>query len=174
MRERTKWVAGALHWLLAGFGAILLLGMAVALALAFMSWLSPDFQAQMVRESIADGVTPDIRARVADGSLFAMIAAALLLAALLIWMLWRIVGRVRRGDPFAAANPRDIYCIAGLLALLEMGSWLVQVIFPLASKCGRENSSFDPSGLLGILIAVVLAEVFREGNRLRDDVAGTV
>src|SRR5688572_29164346 len=96
MRNETRWVAGALHWLLTGLGVAAVFLACAGLAMGTAIWLSPAFHAKMIKASIADGVSADVQARIVDGTLFPMTSAGLLVAALLVWLLWRIVGRVRR------------------------------------------------------------------------------
>jgi hypothetical protein len=38
----------------------------------------------------------------------------------------------------------------------------------------RISDNFNPTGWLAILLLFVLAQVFREGTRMREDLAGTV
>ena len=93
-----------------------------------------------------------------------------------------IVGRLRRifrslidGDPFHPANVRRLNVIAATLAILEVGRYLAAFVSRLAFH-GRFAIDADVSlsAWFSILIVVVLAEVFREGARLRRDAELTI
>ena len=107
-------------------------------------------------------------------AMLAFSAVILLLAINLVQRLRRVVATVERGEPFHEGNPRDLRAIAGLLAVITLlgwgGAW-----FDVAVG-SRAGSDFDPdlSNWLSVLIILVLAEVFREGARLRADAELTV
>ncbi len=93
-----------------------------------------------------------------------------------------IVGRLRRifrslidGDPFRPENVRRLNVIAATLAALEAGRYLVAMFVRLASHgAWRIDGGVNLSAWFSILIVVVLAEVFREGARLRREAELTI
>ena len=103
----------------------------------------------------------------------------LILAAL--WQLWGLLRSARQGDPFTTANVRR----------LRIFGWLVLLGWPLVAyvTMGLKGDLADTvpgvvtSGLLALpiplalvfgLAVLVLAEVFANGLRLREDVEGTI
>ena len=91
-----------------------------------------------------------------------------------------IVGRLRRifqtliaGDPFHPDNARRLRTIGLALAALEGGRYIAAGLIDLLSH-GRGLSRFMGGGVsltswFAVLAIVVLAEVFREGARLRSE-----
>jgi len=88
-----------------------------------------------------------------------------------------IVGTVRRGDPFVAANAYRINSIAWALLALQLLSLVIGGIgkavstpeYPLHLDAG-----FSVSGWLAVLLTFILARVFAEGALMREDLEGTV
>jgi hypothetical protein len=119
----------------------------------------------------------------------ALLAADLYLAGAIV-----IVGRLRKifqtliaGDPFHPDNVRRLRIIGATLAALEIGR---NVFAGLATAVGHalglsHNGHFGAHGLdigdgvhlttwFSVLVIVVLAEVFREGARLRGEAELTI
>lgn len=93
-----------------------------------------------------------------------------------------IVGRLRRifatliaGDPFHPDNVRRLRVIGLALAALEFGRYLVRaaaaVLWPAA---GQDSMSVSLTAWFSVLVVFVLAEVFREGARLRGEAELTI
>jgi hypothetical protein len=94
-----------------------------------------------------------------------------------IGKLLEIVGSVRTGDPFVAANADRIRAIGWLLVALQLVSIAIAAIGKAASTPERPlNLDAGPSieAWLAIIITFVLARVFAEGTRMRSDLEGTV
>jgi hypothetical protein len=113
-----------------------------------------------------------------------LIATAL--TSLLIYLagLVAIVGRLRQvfatliaGDPFQPENVIRLRFIgavlAGLLILGYAAPALMAVLFPDALD-DDFNLSFNPTSWFAVLVVFVLAEVFREGARLRGEAELTI
>jgi hypothetical protein len=87
-----------------------------------------------------------------------------------------MVNTVRAGDPFVAQNAARLQAIAWAV----LGQQLLQlVIGRIASIVSTPAhplhiSTFSPSGWLAVVLLFVLARVFREGTRMRDELEGTV
>jgi hypothetical protein len=100
-----------------------------------------------------------------------------------LWQLRGLLGSVRHGDPFHAANVRRLRWFGWLLLL---GYPLVALASSLLKESlGSTMSEAQPllgnsavvtpaAAMLGGLAVLVLAEVFAHGVRLREDVEGTI
>jgi hypothetical protein len=91
--------------------------------------------------------------------------------------LLRIVESVRTGEPFTMDNAGRLRTIAWALLGLEL--LRVCVVAIASGVSTREvplhiNGNFDLTGWLAILLLFVLAQVFLEGTRMREDLEGTV
>ena len=97
-----------------------------------------------------------------------------------------IVGRLRAlfaaltaGDPFHPDNVAHLRIIALSLAALEVGQYAAAAIATFAHLSPTHGSpggnwSFNPTVWFGVLVISVLAEVFREGARLRREAELTI
>lgn len=89
----------------------------------------------------------------------------------------RIVESVRRGEPFTRDNAARLRTIAWALLGLEL---LHVCVVAIASGVStkevplRISGNFDLNGWLSILLLFVLAQVFLEGTRMREDLEGTI
>jgi len=88
-----------------------------------------------------------------------------------------IVGTVRAGDPFVAANAARLQAIAWSLLALQLLSLVIGAIVGTISSPEhpvRIQAGFSISGWLTVLLTFLLARVFAEGALMRDDLEGTV
>ena len=88
-----------------------------------------------------------------------------------------IVETVRAGDPFLAANAQRLQVIAWLLFTVQLLSLVVGGIARSVSTAARPidvDAGFSINGWLAVLLTFLLARVFAEGARMRDDLEGTV
>jgi hypothetical protein len=88
-----------------------------------------------------------------------------------------IVGTVRVGDPFVAANAARLQAIAWVLLALQVLSLVVAGIAEAVSSAGHPlelEAGFSVNGWLAVLLTFVLARVFAAGAAMRDDLEGTV
>jgi hypothetical protein len=91
--------------------------------------------------------------------------------------LLRMVESVRTGEPFTMDNAGRLRTIAWALLGIELLHICVVAIASAVSTKEmplRMNGSFDLTGWLAILLLFVLAQVFLEGTRMREDLEGTV
>ena len=109
------------------------------------------------------------------------IAALGLIAVLLNYAglkrLLAIVGTVRAGDPFVASNAQRLQAIAWLMLALQLLSMVIRAIADAVSIQGQPldiDAGFSINGWLAVLLTFLLARVFAEGTRMRDDLEGTV
>ncbi len=96
---------------------------------------------------------------------------------LILTRLLAIVGTVRAGDPFVAANAVRLQAIAWVMIVLQILAVVIAIIVRMISTPAHPiDISAGPSiaGLLAILLTFVLARVFAEGAHMRDDLEGTV
>jgi Protein of unknown function (DUF2975) len=91
--------------------------------------------------------------------------------------LLRIVESVRTGEPFTMDNGGRLRTIAWALLGLELLHICVVAIASAVSTKEvplRMSANFQLTGWLAILLLFVLAQVFLEGTRMREDLEGTV
>jgi len=91
--------------------------------------------------------------------------------------LLRIVESVRTGEPFTIDNAGRLRTIAWALLALELLHISVVAIASAVSTKEvplRIQGNFHLTGWLAILLLFVLAQVFLEGTRMREDLEGTV
>ncbi|MCI0348509.1 MAG: DUF2975 domain-containing protein [Acidobacteriales bacterium] len=88
-----------------------------------------------------------------------------------------IVGTVRAGDPFVAANAQRLQVIAWALLAVQLLSLVIAAIAKAISTPAHPvhlHAGFSTNGWLAVLLTFVLARVFAEGTHMRDDLEGTV
>jgi hypothetical protein len=93
-----------------------------------------------------------------------------------------IVGRLRRifatltaGDPFQPENIRRLRVIGVVLAVLEVGRYPLAALYAwLAPGEAAAHAPLNPTAWFAVLVIFVLAEVFREGARLRREAELTI
>jgi hypothetical protein len=88
-----------------------------------------------------------------------------------------IVETVRGGDPFVAANAHRLQAIAWTLLALQLVSIVIGAIGKAISSPAHPvdlDAGFSINGWLAVLLTFLLARVFAEGARMREDLEGTV
>lgn len=88
-----------------------------------------------------------------------------------------IVKTVREGDPFVAMNALRLRTIAWILVALQLLSIVIGAIGKSISTPEHPvnlDAGFSTNGWLAVLLMFVLARVFAEGTRMREDLEGTV
>ena len=88
-----------------------------------------------------------------------------------------IVETVRAGDPFVTANASRLQATAWALLALQCLSLVIAGIGKAVSSPAHPlnlDAGFSISGWLAVLLTFLLARVFAEGARMRDDLEGTV
>jgi hypothetical protein len=88
-----------------------------------------------------------------------------------------MVGTVRAGDPFVAANADRLQAIAWTLLALQLLSIVIGAIGKSISTPAHPvvlDAGFSINGWLAVLFTFLLARVFVEGTRMREDLEGTV
>jgi hypothetical protein len=154
-----------------------LLAAAAALALAIVAVLLVSFRPDLLTSNID---LEDLRLK---GPWIGPALAGLLLGLdLYVGGAIVIVGRLRRifqtliaGDPFHPDNVRRLRVIGSTLALLEVGRYGASTIDHIVFR-GHANigGGVNLTTWFAVLVIVVLAEVFREGARLRGEAELTI
>jgi len=88
-----------------------------------------------------------------------------------------IVESVRAQDPFMVPNASRLRSIAWALLGLQLLSLVIGAIAGFVSTPAHPlhvDAGFSTAGWLAVLLLFVLARVFTEGARMRDDLEGTV
>jgi hypothetical protein len=88
-----------------------------------------------------------------------------------------IVETVRAGDPFVGANASRLQTIAWVLLTLQLVSIVIDRIARAVAIPGKPidvDAGFSVNGWLAVLLTFLLARVFAEGTRMRDDLEGMV
>lgn len=164
-------VASVVRWIL-GVGNVFVAIGATACLLALISTLVvPEFLAgalDATRDANAELAYP---AKVSLSALMAGGFFACLSTWLIIDRLRRIFRAVNEGLAFDVANVGRLHLIGAALAGLEVSALVIKVLAPLGDGPRFE---LDLGAWLGVLIVFMLAEVFRQGSQMRDDVQATV
>jgi hypothetical protein len=103
--------------------------------------------------------------------------AAIPLNHVVLKRLLAIVETVRAGDPFVAANASRLQAIAWVLLALNLLSIVIGAIAKTVSTPAHPldiDAGFSINGWLAVLLTFLLARVFAEGTRMREDLEGTV
>lgn len=88
-----------------------------------------------------------------------------------------IVATVRGGDPFVIGNAHRLQAIAWALLALQLLSLVIGGIGGAISTPERPfhlDAGFSINGWLAVVLTFVLARVFAEGTRMREELEGTV
>jgi len=96
---------------------------------------------------------------------------------LVLTRLLAIVETVKVGNPFVMANAVRLKTIAWAILGLEMMHFTVGAIVEGVSTAAAPldiSSGFSLTGWLTVLLLFVLARVFEQGARMREDLEGTV
>jgi hypothetical protein len=88
-----------------------------------------------------------------------------------------MVDTVRQGEPFVAANAARLQTIAWVLLILQLVGFVIGAIGDAVSAIAPNvdiDAGFSLTGWLAVLLTFLLARVFAEGTRMRDDLEGVV
>jgi len=99
------------------------------------------------------------------------------IAHIVLTLLLQIVETVRTGNPFVPENARRLQIIAWAMLALQILHLVVGAIAKGVSSTAHPldiNWSFSFTQWIAVLMLFVLARVFEEGARMREDLEGTV
>jgi hypothetical protein len=88
-----------------------------------------------------------------------------------------MVDSAREGNPFVADNAQRLRTIAWCLLMLQLISIVIGEIAKSVSTSAHPvhlDAGFSFTGWLAVLLTFLLARVFAEGARMRDELEGTV
>jgi hypothetical protein len=112
--------------------------------------------------------------------LLALVVGAAVLGFFFFRHLYRIVGTVGEGDPFIPENAQRLSAMGWIVVAVHiLGIPLVAIVVWMA-KLAKEAPAIhidggpDITGILLALILFILARVFRQGARMREELEGTV
>lgn len=132
----------------------------------------PSFQDYYSRrpELDPDVIIPTLRFWVVAG--LPMFAAVHVMLSKLMAM----IETVRRGDPFVPDNAVRMRIIAWCLLVVQLFDLACGIFAGILSRAGVKDVEWNPSlsGWLAVLLLFVLARVFEEGARIRDDLEAMV
>jgi hypothetical protein len=101
----------------------------------------------------------------------------LALLTLMLLMTARIV-KTAESDPFVEDNARRLMQIGWLLVAMQIVGLTADMIISMFPKAVSDHvqAGFDlsPVGILAVLLIFVLAQIFRRGAQMRDELEGTV
>lgn len=156
----------------------------------FALWVGAAVLALLALAALLFSFNPDIIGRITisgvGGELVRrgpLMAGALAALALYVGGVLIIVGRLRRifatltaGDPFHPENVNRLRLIGVILAGLEVGHYAVAALARvfLSEQVRSVDTGFNPTAWFAVLVIFVLAEVFREGARLRREAELTI
>jgi hypothetical protein len=154
----------ALNWIL---GALIFALLAISFQAEEWTWRALGAGAVAGHKSVVAGMRAIMVIGIASTPIAYVVLSRLL----------RIVESVRTGAPFTGANARRLRTIAWALLSLELLH--VCVVAIAASVSTKElplrfSDNFQLTGWLAILLLFVLAQVFLQGTRMREDLEGTV
>ena len=86
----------------------------------------------------------------------------------------RIFVTLTAGDPFHPANVNRLRLIGLMLAALELGRYVVWGVSIQVPGVNKVEPNFNLTAWFSVLVVFVLAEVFREGARLRREAELTI
>ena len=92
----------------------------------------------------------------------------------IVQRLRRVFGTMTAGDPFHPDNVRRLRVIGLVLALLEIDRYVFGALGHFVLHERHETGGLNLTAWFAVLVIVVLAEVFREGARLRRDAELTI
>ena len=98
------------------------------------------------------------------------------------WLVWRLMQSIAAGDPFQPSNVTLLRLVAGLLVLGTAVAFFLEMLARGALAGSIDTGDLEPGFVLSVpwlplvsgMVAALLAEAFKAGSRLRDDVAGLV
>jgi hypothetical protein len=134
---------------------------------------------------IVDAISPGalgavhVNVQAIDTKTPAVVAAALAVMLIVLGLAWaallpliQMLHSTAAGAPFTLANVKRLNWIAGTIAVAYLLQIILPPILPFESQGMVKPMGVD--GVFAILLTLVLAQVFREGVRLREDAEGTI
>lgn len=155
-----------------GYGAVSFLADAGLLADAAFEQVEAEIRAGELVLITEDGGVLDWRILV---PVLLVWAVALAGSLIIVWRLKRLFRNFTSGEPFSADNAYHMRAIWIALVAIELARYAIMAVFGVIRLSAgspegiRADFDFNLTAWFLILIIIVLAEVFREGARLRED-----
>lgn len=134
---------------------------------------------------IVDAISPGalgavhVNVQALDTKTPTVVAAALAVMLMVLGLAWaallpliQMLRSTAAGAPFTLANVKRLNWIAGTIAVAYLLQIILPPILPFESRGMVKPMGVD--GVFAILLTLVLAQIFREGVRLREDAEGTI
>ena len=157
------------------FGLVTGIALVVAIAASLLVPFVLLIRDKVLAWLISQGAPPEAIWGVVSLQLLA--AAAALFAFFFFRHLYRIIDTVSEGDPFVPENARRL----SAMGWISIASHVLAIPLNMASRYLQDYSErfhvemgVSFAGLLLALVLFVLARVFHEGARMREDLEGTV
>ena len=164
-------VASAVRWMLGVANVFVAIGALACLGAIIATLVVPDFLAGVLEAVGERNGELNYDPRV---SLTAVMAGGFFACS----FTWIIIDRLRRiflavnqGRAFELPNVGRLRLIGTALAGLELSALAINALAPMGAG---PRFDLDLGAWLGVLIVFMLAEVFRQGSDMRDDVQATV
>jgi hypothetical protein len=166
LSRRVLWVLLVLNWVfVAAFAAVML----------FL--LSPAGHDMAVAAITQTYTVPQAEALV-GGTIWLMVIAiaAGFAAHVLFRRMLAIIGTAIAGDPFTIVNARRLRVVGWALLAIQLLDLLFATLSIRVQTVTGEDLGWSPSvgGWIAVLMVFVLARVFEQGSRMRDELAMTV
>ena len=164
-------IAYAVLW--AGLIVVSLALVALLLSLPFISGAA---HGSIMIDGKPEDISGIVRRWPALSGFLLSVDAYLLVLGYIINRLRRVFETLIQGDPFRPANVRRLRTVAIALIALEVGGYFcrLSLAMMLPEISDRVTYGISLSSWFAILAVFVLAEVFREGARLRGDAELTI
>jgi hypothetical protein len=167
----TSWVVRTATVLCLALAALLMLAVGAVLAAALHLFAIP------LPASVTGGLPIQAVLLAAAMVIVACVVIVGLVAVILI-LVGRIVESASAGDPFVVKNAERLNGIGLLMLAIQVVGLVAHVMVDALPKAIHAHLNFgfelSLSGLLSALLVFVLAQIFRHGAQMRDELEGTV
>lgn len=167
MERRGRSIASVLNVLLLILAYALAITLLVVGGVGLLGLIEPNYIYRLVEEGLIESGVE----RSAIPINFVLGFCSILAVLLLTLRLRDVLRTVAKGEPFHPDNPRRLRLVALFLAAVSAINLAADI---LVKTNPDERADFDLTAWISVLIVFVLAEVFREGARLRAEAELTV
>ena len=175
MNDRSKRLARMIGMTLRVARWVIITMLVLLVPALIFSVFSPD-AVPMAAVTDGTGAAADLHSSFPAQSFLAYAIVNLALVLVVVSKLRHVMGTASAGTPFEGRNTSRLRGIAAAMAGLAILPTLVRPFVPLAARASVDMShpNFNFGLWLAAVVVLVLAEVFREGARLREDADMTV
>lgn len=171
IKRRDPLLATAHLWLRLSMGVALVFTGAFAVAFPALLITRDMVLRELAERQVSDDIYPIIL------TVVGLLAVVSILSFLFLRHLARIVSSVGEGDPFVPVNAEHLRAMGWLTIAIDLILLMVAIVVNLVPRqYGHANGDFTFAlgGILLALVLFILARVFREGTRMREELEGTV